>query len=166
LDEVAKDLSYSASQKCQALHNAALLAVLQTFDDLAAALDAGASIRAALRARGYTPSSVLMPELAPQEAVALGPLDQCRRQPRVVFPARARTARGSVMQTPHFDFSGDRAALQAELEDALAQLPGLRNAHMAAKTAAEDVCWRFNSFARRARFMGDDLGRIEHPDRR
>jgi hypothetical protein len=50
------------------------------------------------------------------------------------------------MQTPHFDFSGDRAALQAELEDALAELPALRNAHIAAKTAAEDVCWRFNNF--------------------
>ncbi len=72
LDEVARDLSYAASQKCQALHNSALLAVLQAIDDLAGALDAGASIRAALRARGNTPSSVLMPELAPQEAVMIG----------------------------------------------------------------------------------------------
>jgi hypothetical protein len=72
LDEVAKDLSFTASQKLQPLHNAALLAVLQAIDDLAAALDAAASIRAALRARGFSPSSVLIPELAPQEAVMIG----------------------------------------------------------------------------------------------
>jgi hypothetical protein len=50
------------------------------------------------------------------------------------------------MQTPQFDFSGQCAALQAELEDALAELSALRNAHMAAKTAAENVCWRFINF--------------------
>jgi hypothetical protein len=72
LDEIARDLSYAASQQFQTLHNSALLAVLQSIDDLAAALDAGASIRAALRSRGYTPSSVLIPELAPPEAVMLG----------------------------------------------------------------------------------------------
>jgi hypothetical protein len=45
LDEVAKNLSFAASQKFQALHNAGLLAVLLAIDDLAAALDAGASAR-------------------------------------------------------------------------------------------------------------------------
>ncbi len=50
------------------------------------------------------------------------------------------------MQTPHFDFSSERAALQAELANALALLPRLHGAHVAAKTAAEDACWRLNSF--------------------
>jgi hypothetical protein len=53
------------------------------------------------------------------------------------------------MQTPQFDFSGQRAALQAELEDALAELTALRSSHMAVKTAAEDACWRFNNFVLR-----------------
>jgi hypothetical protein len=53
------------------------------------------------------------------------------------------------MQTPHFDFSGDRAALQAELDDALAELSALRSTHMTAKAAAEGVCWRFNNFVLR-----------------
>jgi hypothetical protein len=48
-----------------------------------------------------------------------------------------------------FDFSAQRAALQAELEDALAELSALRNAHMAAKTAAEDACWKFANFTLR-----------------
>jgi hypothetical protein len=50
------------------------------------------------------------------------------------------------MQTPHFDFSGDRAALQAELEDTLAELTALRRTQLAAKTAAENACWRFGVF--------------------
>jgi hypothetical protein len=60
-----------------------------------------------------------------------------------------------------FDFSAQRAALQAELEDALAELSALRNAHMAAKTAAENGCWKFNNFTLRlnvaSRYGADDV---------
>jgi hypothetical protein len=72
LDEVSRDLSYAASQKIKSSYNSALLAILHSIEELAAGLDTAAAIRAKLWAAGYQPSGVILPELAPHEAMVLG----------------------------------------------------------------------------------------------
>jgi hypothetical protein len=71
LDRISADLSFEVSQKFQPLHNQALLAVLTAIDDLAAALDAAAAIRARLWFANYVPRSVILPQLAPEGALVL-----------------------------------------------------------------------------------------------
>jgi hypothetical protein len=50
---------------------------------------------------------------------------------------------------PTFDFSARRAELEVELEAAMAELPRLRAARQAAKTAAENGRYRFELFLQR-----------------
>ena len=72
LDAISGELSYAASQKFQSLHNQALRAVLAAVDDLSAALEAAAGVRARLRPGGYQPSSTLLPAIEPESASLLG----------------------------------------------------------------------------------------------
>jgi hypothetical protein len=72
LDSVSREISYEISKKFKGAHDAALIAVLRALDDLAAALDTAAAVRARLRAAGYQPSPILLPELAPENTGLLG----------------------------------------------------------------------------------------------
>ncbi len=143
LEAIARDLSYDQSARLQPLHNTALLGALQALDQLSEALDQAAAVRARLRAAGYGPSPVLLPQLEPEGAALLGHSSAIGMTRRGVSNGRSQTW---ASRTPTFDYSSERTRLEAELEDALAELPALRSTHMAAKTAAEDACWRFNSF--------------------
>jgi hypothetical protein len=72
LDEVHGDLSFPLCQRLKPQYGAALVAALYAMEDLSAALDAAAAIRARVRAGGYAPLSTVLPDTIPVAALQLG----------------------------------------------------------------------------------------------
>jgi hypothetical protein len=72
LDDLRGDLSLNECEKLRAQHNAALIAALHAIEDLVAALDVAAGIRARVRTAGYVPLGTVLPAIAPPAVFALG----------------------------------------------------------------------------------------------
>ena len=72
LDVVARDAAYEESQKFVPQFNEAMRAALEAMEALAGAFNSAAGLADELRRFGYRPSSVLLPDLAPEAARNLG----------------------------------------------------------------------------------------------
>jgi hypothetical protein len=72
LDEIARDLAYTESQKLVPEFSEAMRGALAAMEALARAFGAAAGLADQLRRAGYRPSAVLLPDLAPIAARALG----------------------------------------------------------------------------------------------
>ena len=72
LDEIARDLAYTESQKLVPEFSEAMRGALAAMEALARAFGAAAGLADQLRRAGYRPSAVLLPDLTPIAARALG----------------------------------------------------------------------------------------------
>ena len=72
LDEIARDLAYTESQKLVPEFSEAMRGALAAMEALARAFGAAAGLADQLHRAGYRPSAVLLPDLTPIAARALG----------------------------------------------------------------------------------------------
>jgi hypothetical protein len=72
LDEIARDLAYAESEKVKLQFNEAMRNALAAMEQLSSAFGSAAALADQLRRAGYRPSAVLLPDLTPIAARALG----------------------------------------------------------------------------------------------